>query len=73
MTERGVIEFAAATQIDDVDVATADYPAGLLELLEDLQGVGCEQVSFDGELQLIVLTIKLLHPKTNPPPVGSKY
>jgi hypothetical protein len=68
LTDRSVIEFADAKRVDNVDVATVDYPAGLLELLEDLPGVGCEQVNFDGGFPSIVPAIRLLRPETNPPP-----
>ena len=59
-TERAAAEFVAANQIDGVDVASVECPAGLLELLDDLRGVGCERVNLDGAALSISQAIESL-------------
>ena len=46
--ENEAVDFVSHESIDGVNVGAIDCPAGLLELLSDLKGEGCEVLSVDG-------------------------
>jgi hypothetical protein len=47
--ENEAIDFVADKSFEGVHVGAIDCPAGLLELLSDLEGEGCDGLSVDGD------------------------
>ncbi len=46
--ENESIDFVSGKHLEGVNVGAIDCPNGLLELLSDLEGEGCEDLSVDG-------------------------
>ncbi len=46
--ENEAIDFVSGESFEGVNVGAIDCPAGLLELLSDLESEGCEELSVDG-------------------------